>query len=100
MIYKKKFDILTKFFPQIEKLLDVNKIRSKVWQKFSFKNSLSLNNKFLEKRSSFSNKNPSKSSNKIPLLNNPKKNSPLFAPVLPLFYFVWRFSDVSALKFK
>lgn len=28
MIYKKKFDILTKFFPQIEKLLDVNKIRS------------------------------------------------------------------------
>lgn len=88
MIYKKKFDILTKFFPQIEKLLDVNKICSKVWQKFSFKNSLSLNNKFLEKRFSFSNKNPSKSSNKIPLLNNPKKNSPLFAPVLPLFYFV------------
>lgn len=88
MIYKKKFDILTKFFSQIEKLLDINKIRSKIWQKFSFKNSLSLNNKFLEKRSSFSNKNPSKSSNKIPLLNNPKKNSPLFAPVLPLFYFV------------
>lgn len=49
MIYKKKFDILTKFFPQIEKLLDVNKICSKVWQKFSFKNSLSLNNKFLKK---------------------------------------------------
>lgn len=87
MIYKKKFDILTKFFPQIEKLLDINKIRSKVWQKFSFKNSLSLNNKFLEKRSSFSNKNPSKSSNKIPLLNNPKKKFSSFCtcPALILF---------------
>lgn len=85
------------FFPQIQKLLNVNEILSKAWQKFSFN---SLNDKFLEKRSLFLNKNPSKSSDKIPLLNNPNKILLFLYLSLPLFYFVWRFPDVSTLKFK